>query len=370
MPRRFRTFAACLPAVCALAGGACGPVAAQGLPAPGIELQPLTVESVQFGLQRPLAASVVAPQLVGSLDLKDQKFYIAEYQVLVEVGGDVVLPQRNGKVLGQPVPTAAARVSWQTQADVRALQPLVDYGWADLRARMQAAGLPMNSARELLGVTPTVYEPTATASTADHVVMVEAPVGDRQHRYLVLAPTGMPIVPRPGKGINPGNVLARVTHVSQKIDALSLGVAFNLSGQDPAELRASPYAHNAGADEPLGPAIAPWLEVASVPSLPLIAPHVQNQSVRLAESLTLKPEFGRLMASASVPTPTRSNSPEVLAVPLQAALSLGRLVGLVDEPLTPLGAVLELDGPGLSRGLVYGLFSANQAIVNALLAAR
>jgi hypothetical protein len=333
-------------------------------------LQALSAESVQAGLQRPVGATVVAPKLVGNIDLKERQFYIAEYQVLIEIGGELVLPQTDGWVLGQAVTTPAAQVTWQTSPDVRALQLLVDHGWADLRARLQAAGLPLMTAKALLGVTPAVYEATSSATTTDHWVTVNATVGDRQHRYLVLAPSGMNVVPRSAAGLDPGNVLARVTHLSQKIEALSLGVTFNLSGQDPAGVRPSPYAVGNDADAAMAQAVAPWLEVAAVPVVPLIDTHVQGQSVRLAEALTLKPEFGRLTGAATAPSDKGDAKPDVLAGPISAALSLGRLVGWVAPPMAALQGSLELDGPGLSRGLVYGLFSANQAMVNALLAAR
>lgn len=336
------------------------------------ELQPLTIESVQPGLQRSPGATVIAPHVLGVLDLKGLQFYIAEYQVLVEVGGDLPLPRQEGRVLGLPVSTPMARVSWLATADIAALQQLVDLGWADLQTRFRAAGLPLLSARELLGVTPAVYEADAPASTPDRPQWLDVMEADRRHRYLVMAPSGMPILPRNGVvELNPGNVLARVNHVAQKVEALSLGVAFNLSGQDPsAGLRPSPYRLASGAGGLQAHAIAPWLEVASVSARPLIETHVQNQSVRLAEALALKPEFGRLVGSG----PGLADSPglvtPVLSASVNAAMSLGRLVGLVPEAMTPLSAVLELDGPGLSRGLGYGLFSANQAIVNALLAAR
>lgn len=369
MAARFQTLLrSVFPALLALAGGAWA-VEAQAQAA----LKPLTADSVQAGLQRAPGAAVQAPRLLGGISLQDRRYYIAEYQVLVEIGGELTMPQVDGTVLGLAVNTPSALVDWRSQPDVQALQMLVDHGWADLRARLQAAGLPQMSAKELLGVTPTVYEATVSASTPDKPVTATVTIADRVHRYLVLSPTGMPVVRHSGTGLDPGNVLARLTHVSQKIEALSFGIAFNLGGQDPAGTRPSPYVVSESASAPaaMSQAAAPWLEVASVPELPLIGTHVQGNTVRLAEALTLKPEFGRLLGIEAAPAEKRAAPPEALAGAFSAARSLGQRVGLVGaEPVAKVNAVLELDGPGLSRGLVYGLFSANQAIVNAMLAAR
>ncbi|MEK8051489.1 hypothetical protein AACH10_14660 [Ideonella sp. DXS22W] len=358
--RRSRRLARAL-AVAALWAGIAAAWAQPATPAPRT-LQPLAPATVAGALARPVGAAMPSPRTSGRLDLQGKRFYIAEYQLLVEVGGEAPAPAVDGRVLGRRVGAQGARLAFAAQPDIGALQALTDRAWADLQARLAAAGVQPEDIDRLLGSAGAVYEASAPASTPGQPVLVESAGNDAQHRYLVLAPTGMGIVPRLPAGLNPGNLAARVAFATQGIEGLSLAIAVNLGGLDPAGERRSSFAGG-------GPALSPWMELVPAPQSALVQAHAQLAQVTLAEALVLAPEFGRL-----VPAPTdaagMAGAGGGAADPLQALLALGRRLGVAPGEAPRVDARLELDGPATARTLLYAVAAANQAIADALKAAR
>lgn len=331
------------------------PTQAQGQPA-GRALQPLSSDSIAAALARPVGAAMPSPRTSGGLQLAGKRFYIAEYQVLVEVGGEQAAAAPVAQALGRPATGDAVLLAFRAQPDIAALQALVDRAWADLQARLAAAGVHPEAAGALLGQGGAVYEASAPASTAAAPVVVESRQGDTLRRYLVLAPSGMGIVPRVPGGLNPGNLAARVAFAAQGIEGLSLAIAVNLSSLDADRPRPASLGGPA-------PALAPRMEVVPAPQAALVLAHGQLALVNLAEALVLAPEFGRLVAAG----PEADHGP---ADPLQALLRLGRRLGVAPGEAPRLDARLELDGPATARTLLYGTAAANQAIADALKAAR
>lgn len=268
----------------------------------------------------------------------------------------VALSAALAQALGRPGGDQAVKLVFRARPDIAALQALVDRAWADLQARLAAAGVQPEAAAALLGGSAAVYEASAPASTAASPVLVESRHGDTLRRYLVLAPSGMGIVPRVSGGLNPGNLAARVAFATQGIAGLSLAIAVNLDGLDAAAPRRASFA------APV-PAVAPLMEVVPAPQAALVLAHGQLALVSLAEALVLAPEFGRLVAAP----PDADRGP---AEPLQALLDLGRKLGVAPGQAPRLDTVLELDGPATARALLYGTAAANQAIADALKAAR
>lgn len=348
-----RALALVLALSAALAGPP--PARAQGQ-TPGRALQALSLDSIAAALARPVGAAMPSPRTSGGVQLAGKRFYIAEYQVLVEVGGEQAAAAPVAQALGQAGAGTAAQLVFRARPDIAALQALVDRAWADLQARLAAAGVQPEAAGALLGAGGAVYEASAPASTAAAPVIVESRHGDTLRRYLVLAPSGMGIVPRVPGGLNPGNLAARVAFAAQGIEGLSLAIAVNLSSLDADTPRRASFAGPA-------PALAPLMEVVPAPQAALVLAHGQLALVNLAEALVLAPEFGRLVAAG----PEAERGP---ADPLQALLSLGRKLGVAPGQAPRLDAVLELDGPATARALLYGTAAANQAIADALKAAR
>ncbi|MDT7834144.1 hypothetical protein [Aquabacterium sp. OR-4] len=349
--------AALLVGLAAPAAHAQGPADGPAPPkAPARVLQPLSLDTIAAALQRPVGLAMPSPRTSGALQLQGKRFYIAEYQLLVEVGSEQPAAPEAALALGRPVDSPALQLALRAHPDLAALQALTDRAWADLQARLAAAGVQPEAAATLLGQGRAVYEADAPASTAAAPVIVSARSGDTLRRYLVLAPSGMGIVPRVPGGLNPGNLAARLAFAAQGIEGLSLAIAVNLGGLDGGMARRSGFAGSA-------PALSPLMEVVPAPQAALVLAHGQLALVNLAEALVLAPEFGRLV-------PAEAEAGRAPADALAALLALGRKLGVAPGDPPRLDTLLELDGPATARALLYGAAAANQAIADALKAAR
>lgn len=340
---------------------------AQTTPAPQA-LQPLSPETISAALARPIGQTVRAPRTSGSVDLKGKRFYIAEYLLLFDLSGEVPVQPLAGSVLGTPVGDKPALLAYRSALDITALQQLTDRAWADLQQRLAQAEITLADAGDTVRQHGAVYAATEPASTPAAPVVLESKTGDSSRRYLALAPTGMRLVPRTVAGIGLGNIAARVSYPAQGVEGLSLAMAVHFSALDAPGARASHFAPAAGAAAGVAagvaadtPALSPLLELAPAPAAALVHGHAQLALVNLDEALVLAGEFARLRA-----TPAAEPAPRDGLAPL---LLLGRrLLGGAGAVTVP--ALLELDGPSTARGVLYLLGAANQAIADALKAAR
>jgi hypothetical protein len=181
--------------------------------------------------------------------------------------------------------------------------------------------------------------------------------GGTTRRYLALAPTGMRLVPRTPSGIGTGDAAARAAYLAARQEGLSLAMALNLSVLDTTGTRMPAFAAPGGL-----PTLSPLMELAPAPAAALVHAHAQQAFVNLNEALIPAAPFGRLRL-APLDGPIPSNDP------LKPLLSFGlRLQG--EAPARRIEALLDLDGPSTARLAVYLTSAANQAIADALKAAR
>ena len=333
------------------------PIGAQTPPAPGTALQPITPIALAELLARPLAGPVTAPRTVGDLDLKRKRFYIADYRVLVDQGGELRTRTRDGQLLGTASKTDDVTLAYRTQPDLGMLQALVDRAWADLQARLAAAGVLVEPGDDIISANDAVFAATAAPTLPDlPPVMAEGKSGDNTRRYLVLAPSGQRLVPQAPGGLDPGNLTARVKYLSSRVEGLSLALAVNLSGLDLAAQRPSTYPAPEGA-----PTLSPLMELVPAPGVALVHAHAQSARVNLAEALVLAPEFARLRPADGTDKGERKTA-------LDKLLALGRSITSSGRPRVD--AALDLDGPSTARLLMYALSAGNQAITDALKAAQ
>lgn len=330
---------------------------AQGAGTPSATLRPLTVGGIEAALGRPLGEPMRAARTTGQLDLKGQRVYIAEYLLLWDLSGELPAAPRDGHLLGFPVSQGPAVLAYRSQPDIAALQALTDRAWADLQARLAAAGVVLADAAPLVREHGAIYAATEPASAPGAPVVLEAQVGDTTRRYLMLAPTGMRLVKRSAIGIGVGSLAARLAYPVRGIEALSLAMAINLGVPDTSGQRPP------GFDAPGGqPSLSALMELAPAPSAALVHAHAQRSLVNLAEALVPAAAFGRLQR-APLDGPIPSNDP------LAALRSLGReLTGGATAPRVD--AQLELDGPTTARLMLFVTGAANQAIADALQSAR
>ena len=331
--------------------------AAQGGAPPSTLLRPLTPTSIAAALERPVGLPAPAARTAGQLALKGQRIYIAEYLLLWDVSGEVPAAARDGHLLGQRLSQGSAVLRYRSQPDITALQALTDRAWADLQARLAAAGVVLDDAATVVREHGAVYPVTESASAPGAPVLLEATVGDTTRRYLMLAPTGMRLVKRSATGIGPGNPAVRQAYTLQGIEALSLAMAINLGVPDGAGQRPP------GFDAPGGlPSLSPLMELAPAPAAALVHGHALRGLVNLTEALVPTAAFGRLQRAA-LDGPIPSNDP------LSTLLALGRQAA--GERSTPrVDAQLELDGPTTARLMLFVTSAAHQAMADALKAAR
>ena len=338
-----------------IAGASAQTMITQTMPTP--VLRPMSAINILAALDRPVGQPVRAARTSGALDLKGKRLYIAEYLLLWDLSGEVPASARGGVLLGTPLVPGPALLAYRSRPDMAALQALTDRAWADLQARLAAAGVVLADAQAVVAEHGAVYAATDAASTPAAPVVLESKAGDTQRRYLVLAPTGMRIVNRNAAGIGLGNPAARLAYPARGVEGLSLAMAVNLSALDATGQRVPGFASPGGL-----PTLSPLMELAPAPSAALVHAHAQLALVNLSEALVPAAEFGRLRpVPLDGPIPTND--------PLSPLASLGRrLAG--DTTAQRVSAELDVDGPTTARLVLLVTSAANQAIADALKSAQ
>jgi hypothetical protein len=320
-------------------------------------LRPLSMVSAEAALARLPGEPTPAPRTSGTLDLRGKQVHIAEYLLLFDLDGEQPAPLRDGKLLGMAVPEGKAVLAWRARPDTAVLQAITDSAWADLQARLQAAGVVLTDPAAAVQAHGAVHAASTPGSTADAPVQLVQVYRGITRRYLALAPTGMRLVPRGPAGIGPGDAAARAAYQANRQEGLSLAMALNLSVLDATGTRQPAFAAPGGL-----PTLSPQMELGPAPAAALVHAHAQQAFVNLNEALIPAAHFGRLRL-APLDGPIPSNDP------LKPLLGFGlRLQG--ETPPRRVEALLDLDGPSTARLVVYLTSAANQAIANALKAAR
>lgn len=322
-------------------------------------LRPMGRVAIEPVLSRPVGEPARAPRTSSDIDLRGKRSYIAEYLLLFDMAGELPAMPVDGRLLGAPVGEGPVRLAYRAEHDIPALQALTDRAYDDLLARLKAAGVVLADAEATVREHGAVYAATELGSRPAAPVVMEFRQGSTTRRYLAFAPSGLRLVPRSAAGIGPGNLAARVAYPLQKIEGLSLAMAFHFSALDTNTPRPSSYALASGM-----PAVSPLMELAPAPSAALVHAHAQLALVNLGEALVPAAEFGRLRL-APMDGPIPSNDP------LKPLVSLGRrLLGDESAQNRQVDALLELDGPATARLVAFLGSAGNQAIADALKAAQ
>ena len=329
---------------------------------PARPLRPFDLQSIAAALARPVGATMTSPSVSGRVELASKRVYIAEYQLLFEVAGQIVAATRDGKLFGRDQGAERVALTFTSAPDIAALQALTDRAWADLRARLDAAGVSLEPAAPIVASFGAVFDATEPASAAGAPVVVTARSAGGTRRYLVMAPTGMKLAARSPTGdLSSVNLVARTAYPVRQVEGLSLSMAVNFSALDSSTPRPSSFGGDPSA------AISPLMEIGPAPSAALVHAHGQRGLVNLNEALLLEGEFGRLRPALQPEATAASASP----APSSSADLLGGLVRAQDgvgtaPPPKRINVVLETDGPVLARMALFGISAANQAMATAL----
>jgi len=140
---------------------------ARAQPADLPPLRPLSMVSAEAALARLPGEPTPAPRTSGTLNLRDKQVHIAEYLLLFDLSGEQPGMLRDGRLLGMPVPEGKAQLAWRATPDIAVLQALTDHAWADLQARLAAAGVVLADPAAVVLAHGAVHAATGAGSSAD-----------------------------------------------------------------------------------------------------------------------------------------------------------------------------------------------------------
>ncbi|MDD2884640.1 MAG: hypothetical protein PHT48_06295 [Dechloromonas sp.] len=323
-------------------------------PAAG-EIQPMTVATVNAALQQPLVPLVSRPMFDGDLQLADKRFYISEFRVLFEVGGEVSARTRAGYMPGGTSYGATnSRIKYKVaQPDIAALQRLTDQAWANLKEQLAARGISVEDAASFTAANGAVYPATEAASTPQAPVYIDENLGHTERKYLVLAPTGMKLHSRGIAGLGAGNIGTRISWVKNKYEGLALSVAIHIAALETTGSGSSilnPDGANTGA--------SPGMTLSTPPGGIVANTHADTRMVRLSKPIAIPGNFARFRTVGGF------NTQDNAAV--RALQIAGNLAGVAANKSRTVEMEVDLDGPNTSRMAMQGLQAFNQSVVEAI----
>ena len=292
------------------------------------------------------AALQTAPELLegasavrGTLDqLRGKRFYISEYRVMFEQSGSIVAPTRAAYLGG--VHNGATRMTVRYAAppyDVNLLQAITDKAYADLKARLDAAGLKPESAEKIIAEFGQIYDNTVVASQPRALVIEEVSVGHGKRKYMVMSPTGMKLHPRGLAGLRAGHTGNRIAYGKAGVEAIAVGMAVHIAAQN--------TAGNASAA----------MEISQGPHMVLLQGHAASNLLRLEIPLAVPGQF-------AIFRETGGDNPRKDATLVGLTL-LGNLAGHAVNQSKSVEMMVDIDPPAMAALAFRGLAAVNQGIV-------
>lgn len=329
-----------------LAGSAQGTGAGTGFNPTG-----MTLASVQAGLGQPVTPLALADAFDSNLALKGKRFYIAEFRVLFDVGGEVSANTRGAYIPGRDYGSTRMKVTYTVpQPDVAAFQAITDRAFDDFKARLAAAGVSPDDAQALTREYGAIYEASQPASQPGAPVYLEKNLGHAQRKYLVMAPTGMKLVPRGFAGMGAGNIGKRVEWSKGNLEALSVSVAVNIANLESSGSGSSLFKRSSSASADEG------MTITAAPDSHLAQSHAHTQTVVMKKALEVGGGFARFREVGGYD----SDKDPVGRV----AGVLTNLAGMGANKSSRVDMQVDLDGPAMGRLSLQGLATVNQALTD------
>ncbi len=322
-------------------------------PGPGAGFTPvaMTLASVQSALVQPVTPLALADAFDSNLALKGKRFYIAEFRVLFDVGGEVSASTRGAYIPGRDYGSTRMKVTYQVpQPDVAAFQAITDRAFEDFKARLAAAGVTPEDPQALTREHGAIYEASQPASQPGSPVYLEKNFGHAQRKYLVMAPTGMKLVPRGFAGMGAGHIGKRVEWSKGNLEALSVSVAVNIANLESSGSGSSLFKRGSSASADEG------MTITAAPDSHLAQSHAHTQTVVMKKALEVGGGFARFREVGGYDSDKDT---------------VGRVTGLLTN-LAGMGAnksarvdmQVDLDGPAMGRLSLQGLATVNQALAD------
>lgn len=317
-----------------------------GAPASGtIKVTPMSPPVVAEALQAPVRTLDTAGLLDGNLNLKGRKVYLSEFRLLFEIGGKVSASTRGGYFLGSDYGSTRASVNYTVpNIDVAAYQLIADKAFEDFKARMAASGVDMQYAPPEGGA---VYDATENASQPGLPVFSESNLGHVQRRFLVMAPTGMKLVPRGWAGIGAGNISKRIEWGGKNLEGMSVTQEINIAAHETSGSGSSIWKRASAA------AASSQLSVGNATEL-LIQTHVNGGIVRTSRAVFLDGQF------ANFRTVSEFDSDKDMTSRMVGTMQ--NLMGQGANKVKKVEKEVDLDAAAMARLSLQGIATVNQAI--------
>lgn len=309
----------------------------------------MTLANVKPALAQAITPLPLADVFDSNLNFKGKRFYIAEFRVLFDVGGEVSASTRGGYLPGRDYGSTRMKVTYTVpNPDIAAFQAITDRAFEDFKARLAAAGVTPEDAQALTREHGTIYEASQAASQPGAPVYLEKSLGHAQRKYLVMAPTGMKLVPRGFAGMGAGQISKRIEWSKGNLEALSVSIAVNIANLESSGTGSSLFKRGSSASADEG------MTITAAPDSHLAQSHAHTQTVVMKKALEIGGGFARFRETSSYDSDKDA---------------VGRVTGLLTN-LAGMGAnksarvdmEVDLDGPSMSGLTLRGLATINQAL--------
>lgn len=312
---------------------------------------PLTLAAIQPALDAPVTLLPADGLVDGKLDMKGKRFYIAEFRVLFDVGGQVSANTRGSYLPGRDYGSTRAKVNYTVpQIDVAAFQAITDKAWEDFKARLAAAGVKVEDREAFEREHGAIYEATEEASKPGKPVFIDKNYGHSERKFLVMAPAGMKLHSRGFAGLGAGNIGKRIEWSKSNLEALSISVAVNIAALESSGSGMTMIKRESSASAGEG------MSISMAPDTLLVQSHAHTNILRMNGPLAVDGSFASFREVGGYDTDKDA---------------VGRTMGLLTN-LAGMGAnktkrtdtEVDIDGPAMGRMALQGLATINQAIAD------
>lgn len=314
-----------------------------------VQAKALTSDVVVAALQEPVDVLDISSAMDGSLAVRNRTIVITEYRVLFDVGGEVNASTRGGYLLGTDYGSTRVTVKYKIpNVDVAAFQAITDRAFEDFKARMLASGANVRFGNPAEGG---VYDTTEPGSSPDKPVYLTKKLGQSTRQYLVMAPTGMRLIPRGFTGIGAGNIGKRIEWSKANTEGLSITQTIQIAEHESSGSGSSIFRRGSEAD-------AKSSLSAGAPDELVVQSHVYGGVVRIKEPLPVPGAFANFKAVGGFDSDKDTG--------MQVLGRLQNLAGMGADKFKTVEQEVELNGPAMARLSLQGLATLNKAVVDAI----
>lgn len=322
-------------------------VAAAGAP---LQVTALSRETVTNALGTPIDTLPTQGVVNGKVDFKGKTVHLTEFRVLFEVAGEVTASTRGGYLLGTDYGSTRATVVYKVPAvDVAAFQAITDRAFEDFKTRAAAAGA------QLVYTVPDgggVYVASEPASSPAQPVFLDKSLGYSKRKFLVMAPTGMMLVPRGFAGIGAGNISRRIEWGGSNREGISITQTVSIAELESSGGGSTIFKRTSSAEA------SSQLTVGNSPEDFLVQSHVSGGLLRIGEAVRVPGTFANFRTVSTFDSNTDATS--------RAIGTLQNLMGQGANMTKKIEKAVDLDGPATAKLSLQGLATVNQAVVEAL----